>query len=155
MLIPVVLIAVGLFFIYAQLGIVNTIFGLVLAYTLLAIPFVLITVSAGFKTYDMSQEKVARSLGAPRLVAFFTVTLPQIKLSVISGALFAFIIAFDEVVMAQFLSGGANSTLTKVMFASVRDEIDPTIAAVSTILLFITIIPPMSLHLIATRGKKT
>jgi putative spermidine/putrescine transport system permease protein len=154
MLIPVVLIAVGLFFIYAQFGIVNTIFGLVLAYTLLAIPFVLITVSAGFKTYDMSQEKVARSLGAPRLVAFLTVTLPQIKLSVISGALFAFIIAFDEVVMAQFLSGGANSTLTKVMFASVRDEIDPTIAAVSTILLFITIIPPMALHLIATRGKK-
>lgn len=151
MLIPVILMAIGLFFIYAKLGAVNSTIGLVVAYTLLAIPFVLVTVSAGLKTYDMSQEMVARSLGAGRVWAFLTVTLPQIKLSVMSGALFAFIIAFDEVVLAQFLSGGDNSTLTKVMFASVRDEIDPTIAAVSTILLFVTIIPPMLLHIVASR----
>lgn len=153
MLVPVILMAIGLFFVYARLSMVNTIPGLVIAYTLLAIPFVLITVGAGLKTYDMSQEMVARSLGASWLVAFLTVTLPQIKLSVISGALFAFIIAFDEVVIAQFLSGGSTSTLTKVMFASVRDEIDPTIAAVSTILLFVTILPPLLLHIAATHNR--
>ncbi|MBX3455508.1 ABC transporter permease [Ferrovibrio sp.] len=153
MLVPVILMAIGLFFVYARFSMINSILGLVLAYTLLSIPFVLITVAAGLKTYDMSQEMVARSLGASWFVAFFTVTLPQIKLSVISGALFAFIIAFDEVVIAQFLSGGSNATLTKVMFASVRDEIDPTIAAVSTILLFVTILPPMLLHIVASHKR--
>lgn len=98
---------------------------------------------------------VARSLGANRFKAFFTVTLPQIKLSVISGALFGFVLAFDEIVIAQFLSSGPGATLTKVMFASLRDDTEPTIASVSTLLLVITIIPPLLLHFIATRRGKT
>src|SRR5215207_2861278 len=81
LMVPVILIAIGLFFLYARLDMVNTIGGLVLADMLMAIPFVLVTVAAGLKSYDMNQEMVARSLGASRLRAFLTVTLPQIRYS--------------------------------------------------------------------------
>jgi putative spermidine/putrescine transport system permease protein len=153
LMVPSILIAIGTFFAYAALGLLNTITGLVLVNTMIAIPFVLVTVSAGLRSYDMSQEMVARSLGANRLTAFFTVTLPQIKYSVISAALLAFIVAFDEVVVAVFISKGENATLTQVMFSSLRDEVDPTIAAVSTLLIALATIPPLVLQLLANRRK--
>lgn len=155
LLIPVILLAIGLYFAYAATGLLNTISGLVLATTLTAIPFVLVTVTAGFKSYDMSQEMVARSLGASRLRAFFTVTLPQIKLSVISGALLSFILAFDEVVISSFISGGTNSSLTKVMFSSLRNEVDPTIAAISTLLIALSSIPMIVMQFYTGRKKGT
>ncbi len=139
-MVPVILIAIGVFFLYAKLGLNNTIPGLVMAHSMLALPFVLITVSAGLKTYDMNQEMVARSLGASRLKAFLTVTLPQIRFSIISGALLAFITSLDEVVVALFISGGENATLTRRMFNALRDEIDPTIAAISTILIAVSVL---------------
>ena len=139
-MVPVILIAIGVFFLYAKLGLNNTVPGLVLAHSMLALPFVLITVSAGLKTYDMNQEMVARSLGASRLKAFLTVTLPQIRFSIISGALLAFITSLDEVVVALFISGGENATLTRRMFNALRDEIDPTIAAISTILIAVSVL---------------
>ncbi|MGF7159792.1 putative spermidine/putrescine transport system permease protein [Rhodoligotrophos appendicifer] len=153
LMVPVILISIGLYFVYAQLGMVNTTLGLVLADTMIAVPFVLVTVSAGLKTYDMNQEMVARSLGAHRLWAFLTVTLPQIRYSVISGALLAFIVAFDEVIIAMLISGGEGATLTKRMFSSLRDEVDPTIAAISTLLLILTTVPPLILHYLANRKK--
>lgn len=154
LMVPVILIGIGIFFLYARLGLVNTVTGLVLADTLLAVPFVLVTVAAGLKSFDMNQEMVARSLGASRPIAFLTVTLPQIARSVVFGALFAFIVAFDEVVIALFISGGENATLTKRMFASLRDEIDPTIAAISTLLIIITTLPPIVYTLLSERRHK-
>lgn len=154
LMVPVILIAIGAFFLFARLGMVNTIPALVLCDTLLAVPFVLVTVSAGFKGYDMNQEQVARSLGAARLKAFLTVTLPQIKGPVLAGAFFAFIIAFDEVVIAILLSGGEGATLTNMMFASLRNEIDPTIAAISSLMIVLTTLPPLIGHLISLRRKK-
>lgn len=139
-MVPVILIAIGVFFLYARLGLNNTILGLVMAHSLMAIPFVVITVAAGLKSYDMNQEMVARSLGASRLKAFLTVTLPQIKFSIISGALFAFIVSLDEVVIALFISGGEKATITRRMFNALRDEIDPTIAAISTVLIAVSIL---------------
>ncbi len=118
----------------------NTTIGLVLAHSVLAMPFVLVTVSAGLKQFDTSQEMVARSLGASRLKAFLTVTLPQIRNSVVAGALFAFIVSFDEVVIALFISSGPKSTITRRMFTSLRDQIDPTIAAISTMLIVASVI---------------
>jgi len=153
LMVPVILVAIGLYFLYARLDMVNTIGGLILADTLLAIPFVLVIVAAGLKNYDMSQEMVARSLGAGRLKAFLTVTLPQIRTSVIAGAFFAFIVAFDEVVIALFLSNGDGATLTKRMFSTLRDEVDPTIAAVSTLLIFLATLPPLLLHLLQERKR--
>jgi len=153
LMVPLILIAIGVYFLYAKLGLLNTITGLVLVDTIIAVPFVLVTVSAGLKSYDMNQEMVARSLGATRFKAFMTVTLPQIRFSVIAAALLAFIVAFDEVVIALLVSGGENSTLTRQMFSSLRDEVDPTIAAISTLLLVIATVPPIVLQIFASRQK--
>jgi putative spermidine/putrescine transport system permease protein len=138
LIVPVILIGIGAFFLYSWLGINNTITGLVLAHSALAVPLVLITVLSGFKTYDMNQELVARSLGASRLRAFFLITLPQLRFSIISGALFAFNASFDEAVVSFFISGGETSTLTRRMFSALRDQIDPTIAAISTCLIVLS-----------------
>jgi putative spermidine/putrescine transport system permease protein len=86
----------------------------------------------------MSQEMVARSLGASRPRAFLLVTLPQIRFSVITAALLSFLISFDEVIIAMFVSGGENSTLTRNMLNALRDQIDPTIASISTIMIVIS-----------------
>jgi putative spermidine/putrescine transport system permease protein len=140
MMIPVILIAVGVFMLYAQLGLNNTIPGIVLAHSTLAIPLVMISVFAGLRSFDANQEMVARSLGASRLHAFLTITLPQIANSVISGALLAFVTSFDEVVISLFIAGGDRATLTRRMFLALRDEIDPTIAAISTLLVLLSIV---------------
>ncbi len=139
LIIPAILIAIGTFLFYAQIGLNNTMTGIVLAHSVMAIPLVVITVASGLRSYDMNQELVARSLGASRPWAFLTVTLPQIKLSVITGALLAFITSLDEVTISLFIAGGDYTTMTKRMFNALRDEIDPTIAAISTLLIALSI----------------
>lgn len=136
--IPVVLVGIGVFYVYVRLGIVNTMIGLVLAHSMLAIPLVVLVVASALKSFDMNQEMVARSLGASRPRAFLLVTLPQIRFSVFSGAVLAFLTSFDEVIVALFVSGGPNSTLTRNMFTALRDQIDPTIAAISTLVVILT-----------------
>ena len=138
MMIPVILVAIGLFYFYVQFKMVNSILGLVLGHSLVAMPLVLIIVLAALKNYDMNQEKVARSLGASRVRAFFEITLPQIKFSIISASLISFLTSFDEVIISLFVAGGDNSTITRAMFLALRDQIDPTIAAISTILIIIS-----------------
>ena len=119
-------------------GLVNSLLGLVLAHTILAPHLILVIVSVALKSYDLNQELAARGLGASRLTAFLTVTLPQIRFSIITSALLAFLTSFDEVIVAMFVSGGDNSTLTRNMFNALRDQIDPTIAAISTIMIVIS-----------------
>ncbi|MFM2050458.1 MAG: hypothetical protein RL682_949 [Pseudomonadota bacterium] len=138
--VPSILIAIGALFVFAKLGLVNTTVGLVAAHTMLAIPFVVIVTTAGLISYDLNQEMAARSLGASRARAFFSVTLPQIKFSVITAALFAFYASFDEVIVAMFISNGTGGTLNRKMFNALRDQIDPTIAAISTCLIGISVI---------------
>jgi putative spermidine/putrescine transport system permease protein len=140
LIIPVILIGIGTFFLYARIGLNNTLTGLVLAHTVQALPLVVLTVVSGFRSYDMNQERVARSLGAGRLAAFWQVTVPQIRFSIVSGALFAFITSFDEVVVSLFISGGETTTLTRRMFSALRDQIDPTIAAISTCLIVLSVV---------------
>jgi putative spermidine/putrescine transport system permease protein len=139
LMVPIIIVAVGVFFVYAHTGLVNSMTGLILADTMLGLPYVLISVSADLRTFDQTQEMVARSLGMNRLRSFMTVTLPQIRSSVISAAVFVFIQALDETVVALFVSGGDNQTLTRRMFVALRDEIDPTIAAISTLLTALTL----------------
>ena len=138
MIIPVILVAIGLFYFYVKFRMVDSLLGLVLGHSLVAMPLVLIIVLAGLKNYDMNQEKVARSLGASRLRAFFEITLPQIKFSIVSACLISFLTSFDEVIISLFVAGGDNSTITRAMFLALRDQIDPTIAAISTILIIIS-----------------
>src|SRR6476620_3094505 len=140
LIVPAILIAIGVFLLYAQLGLNNTLTGIALAHSVLAIPLVVISVASSLKSYDMNQEMVARSLGASRPRAFLTVTLPQIRISVISGALLAFITSLDEVVISLFIAGGDKATLTMRMFNALRDEIDPTIASISTLLIALSVI---------------
>ncbi len=140
LIIPGILTAIAIFLIYAQIRFNNTIHGIVLAHSVVAMPLVVITVTAGLKGYDMNQEMAARSLGASRPKAFLTVTLPQIRISVISGALLAFVTSLDEVVISLFIAGGDTATLTKRMFNALRDELDPTIAAISTLLIALSVL---------------
>jgi putative spermidine/putrescine transport system permease protein len=137
--VPSILVAIGSLFVFSRLGLVNTTTGLVMAHTMLAIPFVVIVTTAGLTSYDMNQEMAARSLGASRARAFFTVTLPQIKFSVISSALFAFYVSLDEVIVAMFISTGTGGTLNRKMFNALRDQVDPTIAAISTCMVAVSI----------------
>jgi putative spermidine/putrescine transport system permease protein len=139
LMVPIIMTAIGIFFLYAEAGLLNTIAGLVMAHSMLAVPLVVIVVASGLKSYDMNQEMVARSLGASRLWAFLTVTLPQIRFSVITGTLLAFLTSLDEVIVAMFISGGENATITRRMFNSLRDQIDPTITAISTCLIALSI----------------
>ncbi|MGH7104140.1 MAG: ABC transporter permease [Acetobacteraceae bacterium] len=155
-IVPVILIAVGVFYVDVQLHLLETIIGLVLADSMLATPLVMLVVMAALRSYDMSQEMVAQSLGASRPRAFMLVTLPQIRFAVVTAALFSFLTAFDEVVIALFISGGANATLTRNMFNSLRDQLDPTIAAVSTVMIAISSVLLVSAQLFGrARGSRT
>ena len=151
LMVPVIITAVGIFFVYAKVGLIATMSGLVLANVMLGLPYVIISVVAGPQSFDTTQEMVARSLGMNRLRSFFAVTLPQIKASVIAGAIFAFISAMDETIVAIFISGGQYQPLTKRMFTALRDEIDPTIAAISTLMTATSFM----LVLIASTRKRT
>src|SRR5210317_1860882 len=153
MIVPVILIAIGTFYAYGRVGLNNTITGLVLAHTVLAAPLVMIVITAALRSYDLNQELVARSLGATRIKAFFVITLPQIRFSIVTAALLSFLTSFDEVIIAIFVSGGSNATLTKHMFAALRDYIDPTIAAISTIMILISTVLLLCTQFIGGRQK--
>ncbi len=136
-IIPAILIAIGLFFVLARIGMVGSLAGLVLGHVALAIPVVFVIMSAGFSQFDFTQEKAARSLGASGPQVWTKVILPQITGSIAAAALLAFITSLDEVVVAMFVASGDYTTLPKVMFTLLRDQIDPTIAVVSTLLLVV------------------
>jgi putative spermidine/putrescine transport system permease protein len=138
MIVPLILVGIGVFYAYVRLKLVNTLTGVVLAHTMLAIPLVFIVIASSLKQHDASQVMAAKSLGAPPLRAFFAVTLPQIRFGVVTGLLLSFLTSFDEVIVALFVSGGPNSTLTRNMFNALRDQIDPTIAAISTMMIGVT-----------------
>ena len=152
-IVPVILIAIGTFYAYGRIGLNNTITGLVLAHAVLATPLVMIVITSALRNYDLNQERVARSLGATRIKAFFVITLPQIKFSIVTSALLAFLTSFDEVIIAIFVSGGSNATLTKHMFAALRDFIDPTIAAISTIMIVVSTTLLLATQFIGSRKQ--
>ena len=137
---PAILIGIGLFFLLARLGMVGSFAGLLLAHTALAVPVVIVIIGAGFERFDFAQERAARSLGAGWIRTMRTVIIPQISFQLATAALLAFLTSLDEVVVAMFIATGDLTTMTKVMFLSLRDRIDPSIAAVSTVLLLLVVI---------------
>jgi putative spermidine/putrescine transport system permease protein len=134
MIVPAIIIAVAVLFVYARLRLVGSFLGLVLAHTVLALPYVVINVTASLRTFDIDLEKAAMSLGANRFQAFTKITLPLIRPGVFAGALFAFVISWDELVVALFVSGTKAITLPRRMWISLRQDIDPTIASIATLL---------------------
>ena len=154
MIIPGIIVAIGVYFFYARLQIVGSPFGLALAHTALAIPFVVVNVSATLYGFDERLEFAAMNLGANRWQTFFRVTLPIIRPGVLAGALFAFITSFDELIVALFVSGTGAVTLPRKMWDGIRMEIDPTIAAVSTLLILISISVLVSAELLRQRAER-
>ena len=124
---------------FAKLHLIGKTTGLVLGHLPLTIPFVVVTVSSSLYGFDTSLEAAAQTLGANRLKTFFLVTYPLIQPGVLAGALFAFIISFDELIVALFICGTRSVTLPKRMFDSLRFEISPAIAAISTLLVLLAI----------------
>ena len=151
--VPVILIAVGVFSLYAQLGLNYTMTGVVIAHTVMAVPFVIVTVMSGLKNYDFNQELAARSLGASRAYALWSITVPQVKFSIQTGAFLAFITSLDEVVISMMVSGGDHATITRRMFNSLRDQLDPTIAAISTCLITVSILALIGVQLVGSRMR--
>ena len=135
MVVPVIVSAVGIYYAFAAIGLLNTLAGLVLAHTALGAPFVVITVTATLTGFDNNLMRAAASLGAPPAVAVLRIMLPIIAPGVVSGALFAFVTSFDEVVVALFISGSEQRTLPRQMWSGVRETLSPTIAAVATLLI--------------------
>jgi putative spermidine/putrescine transport system permease protein len=138
MVVPVVVTAVGVYLVFLRRHLVGNVTGLVLAHLVLALPFVVITVRAGLQTFDRTLERAAASLGAPPLATFRTVTLPLIRPALLTGALFAFITSFDELVVSTFLVDPDTRTLPVEMFTSVARESDPTVAVAATVMLVLT-----------------
>jgi putative spermidine/putrescine transport system permease protein len=154
MIVPVVITAVGMYFFFGDLGILNSLFGLVLADTALAVPFVMITVTATLSNYDTSLNRAAQSLGANPFLTFRKVTLPLILPGVISGGLFAFVTSFDETVLVQFLAGPDQRTLPRQMFTGIREEVSPTITAVATVLIALAILLLIAIELLRRRSER-
>ncbi|PYO56517.1 MAG: ABC transporter permease [Candidatus Rokuibacteriota bacterium] len=139
MVVPSIVLAIGLYLLFARFKLVGQPLALYLAHTVVAAPLVIVIVSAALKTTDPAIELAARSLGAGYFRTLWHVTLPAILPAVVSGAAFAFLVSFDEVVLAIFLGGPNTTTLPKRMWESVRFEIDPTLTAISTLLVLIPI----------------
>lgn len=135
MVVPVVVVAVGVYIFFADIGLSETYTGLILAHAALGAPFVVTTVSATLQGFNQNLVRASLSLGAGPLHTFFRITLPVIAPGLISGALFAFATSFDEVVVTLFLAGPDQSTLPRQMFSGIRENISPTIAALATILI--------------------
>jgi putative spermidine/putrescine transport system permease protein len=138
MVVPIVVVAVSTYLFFAPLGLADSYAGLIVVYAALGAPFVLTTVLATLQGFNHNLVRASLSLGAGPLETFFRVTLPVIAPGVISGALFAFATAFDEVVVALFLAGAEQLTLPRQMFNGIRENISPTIAAVATLLILFT-----------------
>ncbi len=151
---PVIIVAIGVYFFYARLGLVGNPYALVLAHTCLAVPFVVINVSATLQGFDERLEQAAMNLGATPWRTFWQVTFPLIRPGVLAGALFAFISSFDELVVALFVSGSTAVTLPRKMWESIRFEIDPTIAAVSSILVVLSGALFVSAELLRRRAER-
>jgi len=138
MIVPVILIAVGTYFFLAPLSLTSTYTGLILAHTVIAVPFVVVPVLTALEQLDPSLARAAASCGATPLVAFFRVTLRSILPAMASGALFAFAASFDDVVIALLVAGPDQRTLPREMFSGLRDSITPALTAVATIMIAIS-----------------
>jgi putative spermidine/putrescine transport system permease protein len=154
MMVPVIISAVGMYFFYTSVSLSNSLPGLILAHTALATPFVVIVVTATLSGFDHSLVRAGASLGAPPQTVFFKVILPLILPGVISGALFAFVTSFDEVVVVVFLAGPEQRTLPRQMFSGIRETISPTITAAATMLIIFAVIMLATVELLRRRSER-
>lgn len=154
MIVPLVITATGMFFFYSDIGLAKTYLGVILAHTTLGIPFVIITVTATLSGFDRSLIRAAQSLGADGWTTFKKVIMPLILPGMISGALFAFITSFDEVVTVLFIADVEQRTIPRQMFSGIREQISPTILAVATVMVVLSIMLLFVLELLRRRTER-
>ncbi len=154
MIVPLIISAAGMYFFYSRIGLQGTYFGVVLAHAALGIPFVIITVTATLVGFDQSLTRAAANMGAGPVTTFFRVQMPLILPGVISGGLFAFITSFDEVVVVLFVGSAGQKTLPWQMFTGLREQISPTILAVATILVGISIVLLATVEMLRRRSER-
>ena len=164
MIVPLVITGVGMYFFYTLVGITPAqiaeraewlhLLPIIMAHAALGTPFVVITVTATLVGFDHSLTRASASLGADGLTTFFRVTVPLVLPGMISGALFAFITSFDEVVVVLFLAGAEQYTIPRQMFSGIREQISPTILAVATVLVALSIVLLTMLELLRRRNER-
>jgi putative spermidine/putrescine transport system permease protein len=154
MIVPVIISAVGMFSFYAKLNLAGTRLGIILAHTALATPFVVITVTATLSSFDRTLMRAGASCGAPPHTVFFKVVMPLILPGMISGALFAFVTSFDEVVVVLFLASPEDRTLPLQMFSGIREMISPTITAAATVLVLISTALLITVEMLRRRSER-
>ena len=154
MIVPLIITSAGMFFFYAKVNLVYTFTGIILAHVALSTPFVVITVTATLVGFDTNMTRAAQSLGAKPVRTFFKVIMPLILPGVISGALFAFITSFDEVVVVMFMASLDQLTIPKQMWAGIRQEISPVILCMATCLVALSIFLLTTVELLRRRSEK-
>jgi putative spermidine/putrescine transport system permease protein len=154
MIVPLVITASGFFYFYSQIGIAKSYTGLILSHAILGTPFVIITVTATLAGFDNNLTRAAANLGAGPIRTFFKVQMPLILPGVISGGLFAFITSFDEVVVVLQLADVRQRTIPRQMFSGIREQISPTILAVATILVILSIAILTTVELLRRRSER-
>ena len=154
MIVPLIITAAGMFFFYAKINLVYTFTGIIMAHVALSTPFVVITVTATLVGFDTNMTRAAQSLGAKPIRTFFKVIMPLILPGVISGALFAFITSFDEVVIVMFMASLDQLTIPKQMWAGIRQEISPVILCMATCLVALSILLLTTVELLRRRSEK-
>ncbi|SDL55677.1 ABC transporter permease [Aliiruegeria lutimaris] len=154
MIVPIIITATGLFFFYSATGLANTYLGIIMAHATLGIPFVIITVTATLVGFDKTLNQAAASLGANPTTTFFKITMPLILPGVISGALFAFVTSFDEVVVVLFVAAYDQQTIPRQMWNGIREQISPAILSVATILVIVSIALLTTVELLRRRSER-
>ncbi len=154
MIVPLVIIAAGMYFFYSKIGIAGSDFGIIVAHAMLGTPFVVITVTATLAGFDKTLLQASSVLGANPVSTFLNVTFPLIRPGVISGALFAFVTSFDEVVLIIFLADPDQRTIPRQMFSGLREQINPTILAAASLLILISILLLFTVELLRRRSEK-
>jgi putative spermidine/putrescine transport system permease protein len=154
MIVPLIITAAGMFFFYSDLGLAGNYLGVIIAHAALGTPFVIITVTATLAGFDYSLARAALNLGATPLRVFFDIIMPLIRPGVISGALFAFITSFDEVVVILFMAGPQQRTIPRQMFSGLREQINPSILAIATLLILVSIAMLVSIEMLRRRAER-
>ena len=154
MIVPLIISGVAIFFFMAKAGLAATYTGIILAHIILGTPFVVITVTATLSGFDHSVTRAAASLGSAPINTFMKITLPLILPGVISGALFAFVTSFDEVVVVLFLAGLENTTIPIQMWVGLREQLSPTILAVATCLIVMSTLILVTAELLRRRSER-
>ena len=154
MIVPLIISGTAIFFFMAKVGLAATHTGIVLSHIILGTPFVVITVTATLTGFDHSVTRAAASLGSNPVNTFMKITLPLIMPGVISGALFAFVTSFDEVVVVLFLAGLENTTIPIQMWVGLREQLSPTIMAVATCLIVMSTLILVTAELLRRRSER-